>query len=46
MAMETTGYALSRVGLADLSLKPKQEALIHMYAGHGVFASHIEKTRL
>ncbi len=36
---EAVCYAISRVGLADLSPKPKQEeALIHTYICHKVFA--------
>ena len=37
--LEAVAYALSCVGLEDLKLKTKQEeALIHLYDGHDVFA--------
>lgn len=36
---EAVAYALCCVGLEDLTLKPKQEeALIHLYDSHDVFA--------
>ncbi len=36
---EAVTYALSCAGLEYLRLKPKQEeALVHLYDGHGVFA--------